>query len=158
MTHQNNDFRSFFGITDALKIHDFHRFFSQLRYWYCSSLGRTNSTNGKTAIQTKQATVTAHAGDEKNLNTRFGIMWAIGVTTYKSEIWIVTVRDRPIYRADIWVLPIYRYPPKWPILSASVGVDKMLLYSSRMQTTCKRKHNEPSQDSYLAATLAGAFS
>jgi len=27
-----------------------------------------------------------------------------------------------------------------------------------MQTTCARKHNEASQDSYLAATLAGAFS
>jgi len=27
-----------------------------------------------------------------------------------------------------------------------------------MQTTCARKHNKPSQDSYLAATLAGAFS
>jgi len=27
-----------------------------------------------------------------------------------------------------------------------------------MQTTCARKHNEPSQDSYLAAPLAGAFS
>jgi len=39
-----------------------------------------------------------------------------------------------------------------------VGVDKTLLYSSHMQTTCTRKRNEPSQDSYLAATLAGAFS
>jgi len=51
-------------------------------------------------------------------------------------------------------------------VSASVGVGKtvlysshkMLLYSSRMQTTCARKHNEPSQNSYVAATLAGAFS
>ena len=34
----------------------------------------------------------------------------------------------------------------------------MLLYSSRDQTTCARKHNEASQDSYLAATLAGVFS
>jgi len=33
-----------------------------------------------------------------------------------------------------------------------------LLYSSHMQTTYTRKHNEPSQDSYLAATLAGVFS
>jgi len=32
------------------------------------------------------------------------------------------------------------------------------VYSSRMQTTCARKHNEPSQDIYLAATQAGAFS
>jgi len=68
-------------------------------------------------------------------------------------------RDRPIYRADIWVLPIYRYRPRWPIWSASVGVDKTLLYHSRMQTICARKNNKPSQDSYLAATmLAGAFS
>jgi len=70
--------------------------------------------------------------------------------------------DRYIGLADIWangwVLPIYGYRPDWPILSASIGVDKMLLYSSRMQTTCTRKHNEPSQDSYLAATLAGVFS
>jgi len=27
-----------------------------------------------------------------------------------------------------------------------------------MQTACARKHNEPSQDNYLAATLAGVFS
>jgi len=34
---------------------------------------------------------------------------------------------------------------KRPILSASVGVDKTLLYSSRMQTTCARKRNGPAQ-------------
>jgi len=45
-----------------------------------------------------------------------------------------------------------------PILSASAGVDKTLLYSSRMQKTCTRKHNKPSQDSHFATTLAGAFS
>jgi len=39
-----------------------------------------------------------------------------------------------------------------------VGVEKTLLYSSRMQTICARKQNEPSQDSYLAAMSAGAFS
>jgi len=66
-------------------------------------------------------------------------------------------RDRPTYWADIWVSMIYRYRPKLLILSASVGVDKTLLYSSHIQTTCTRKHNEPSQDSYLSATLAGAF-
>jgi len=60
----------------------------------------------------------------------------------------VKSRDRPIYqpRANIWVLPIYRYQPKRPILSASAGVVKTLLYSSRIKTTCTRKHNEPSQD------------
>jgi len=47
---------------------------------------------------------------------------------------------------------------KQPILSASVDVDKMLLYSSYMQTTCIRKHNEQCQDNYLAAMLAGVFS
>ena len=57
---------------------------------------------------------------------------------------------------DIWALPMYR--PKRLILSATVGVDKTLLYSSRMQTTCARKHNEASLDSYLAATLAGLVS
>jgi len=51
------------------------------------------------------------------------------------------------------VLPIYQYSPKQPILSASVSVDKTLLYSSRIQTTCARKHNEASQDSYLAKTF-----
>jgi len=39
----------------------------------------------------------------------------------------------------------------------SVGVDKTLLYSSRIQTTCARKHNEASQGSYLTAWLAGGF-
>jgi len=62
------------------------------------------------------------------------------------------IRDvRCIGQADIWVLPIYWYQPKWPLLSASVGVDKT-------QITCARKHNEPRRDSYLAAMLAGAFS
>jgi len=44
------------------------------------------------------------------------------------------------------------------LVSASVGVDKTLLYSSCIQSTCARKHNEPSHDSYLAAMLAGTFS
>jgi len=63
-----------------------------------------------------------------------------------------------IHRVDIWVSPVYWYWPTRPILSASVGVDKTLLYSSCTKTTCSRKHNKPSQDSYLAAMLAGAFS
>jgi len=60
----------------------------------------------------------------------------------------------------IWVLPINQYRPKRPYLSASVGVDKTLLYSSSIQTICARKHNEASQDNYLTvtATLAGAVS
>jgi len=66
-------------------------------------------------------------------------------------------RDRPIYQL-VWFLPIYRYRPKWPILLASVCVDKTLPYSSRIQTTCARKDNKPSHDIYLAATLTGAFS
>jgi len=41
---------------------------------------------------------------------------------------------------------------------ASVGVDKTLLYTSPIHTTCERKHNKPSQDSYLATMPAGAFS
>jgi len=41
---------------------------------------------------------------------------------------------------------------------STVGIDKTLLYSSDIQTICARKHNEASQDSYLAATPAGAFS
>jgi len=60
--------------------------------------------------------------------------------------------------ADIWVLPIYWYRPKRPILSASIGVDKTLLYSSRIQTTYARRHNEASGNSYLTTTLAGAVS
>jgi len=43
-------------------------------------------------------------------------------------------------------------------ISASIGVDKRLLYSSRIQTTCARQHNEASQDSYPTAMLAGAVS
>jgi len=39
-----------------------------------------------------------------------------------------------------------------------VSVDKMLLYSLRIQTTCASKHYEPSQDSYLTAMLAGELS
>jgi len=70
------------------------------------------------------------------------------------ETTTVLSRDRPIYRANIWVLLIYRHQQ----LSDSVGVDKTLLYSPRIQTTYARKHNEPSKYSYLAATLAGAFS
>jgi len=66
--------------------------------------------------------------------------------------------DQYIGLVDIWVLPIYHYQPKRPILLASVGVDKTLLYSSRIQTICARKHNEASQDNYLTATLAGAVS
>ena len=54
-----------------------------------------------------------------------------------------------------WVSPIYRYRP---IVLASLGVDKTLLYSSCIQTTCIRKHNELGQDSYLAKTRTGAFS
>jgi len=43
-------------------------------------------------------------------------------------------------------------------VSASIGVDKTLLYSSRIQTTCARKHNEASRDSYRTTTLSGAVS
>jgi len=42
--------------------------------------------------------------------------------------------------------------------SALIEVDKTLLYSSRIQTTCARKPNEASQDSHVTATLAGAVS
>jgi len=43
-----------------------------------------------------------------------------------------------MYQAIFGFLPIYQYRPKQSILSASVGVDKMLLYSSHIQTTCAR--------------------
>jgi len=46
----------------------------------------------------------------------------------------------------------------WLILSALVGVDKMLLYSSRIQTTCTRKYSKTSQDSYFLAMLTEKFS
>jgi len=68
------------------------------------------------------------------------------------------IRDQPIYRL---IFGFYRYIGigqnnrfYWPPL----GVDKTLLYSSCIQTTCARKHNEASQDSYFTATLAGAVS
>jgi len=47
----------------------------------------------------------------------------------------VITRDRPKYRPIFVFLPIYRYRPKRPNLSASVGVDKTLLYSSRIRKT-----------------------
>jgi len=50
-----------------------------------------------------------------------------------------------------------RYRSKWLILLASVSIDKTLIYSWHVQTTCARKHSKPSQDRYLAATLADAF-
>jgi len=64
----------------------------------------------------------------------------------------LAIRDRPIFG-------FYQYIGigRFLIKSASVGVDKMLLYSSCIQRTWARKHNEPSQDRYLAAMLAGAF-
>jgi len=58
--------------------------------------------------------------------------------------WQNRIRDRPIFG-------FYRY-------IGIPGVDKTLLHSSRIQTTCARKHNEASQDSYLTAKLAGAVS
>jgi len=72
---------------------------------------------------------------------------------------IVEIRDRLIYRPGRYLgFTNILVSAKTADLSASVGLDKTLLYSSHMQTTCARKHNEPNQDSYLAATLAGAFS
>jgi len=56
----------------------------------------------------------------------------------------ISFRDCPIYRPqvdildDISVLPIYRHWSKQLVLSAVVGVDKTLLYSSCIQTTCAR--------------------
>jgi len=38
------------------------------------------------------------------------------------------------------------------------GWEPCVLYSSCIQSSCARKHNEPSQDNYLTATLAGVFS
>ena len=63
------------------------------------------------------------------------------------------VNDRKQRSADICVLPIYRYRPKYPILSTSVAVDKTLLYSSHIQTTCAREHNQASQQ--LSDSSAG---
>jgi len=59
-----------------------------------------------------------------------------------------------IFRANFF-LPPSKMPSRTPM---SIGVDKTLLYSSRIQTTCARKHNEASRDSYLTITLTGAVS
>ena len=64
------------------------------------------------------------------------------VKLWKLSLWLEI--DQYIDLADISV-------------SAPVGVDKTLLYSSRIQTTCARKHDKASQDSYLTARLAVAF-
>jgi len=51
--------------------------------------------------------------------------------------------------------PIFEF---WSILSALVGVDKTLFIPHACRQFASSKHNEPSQDRHLAATLAGAFS
>jgi len=71
----------------------------------------------------------------------------------------VTIRDRWIYRADIWVLLIYRYRPKWPILSALLGVDKTLSYSFLTHSDNLRKKAQRNKSrQFLVAMLTGLFS
>ena len=74
-------------------------------------------------------------------------------------LFYIWTRDRPIYRP---IFGFYRYISIgqniclnrcWHnaviiITKHSVSIDKMLSYSSHMQTTCTRKNNEPSRDSY----------
>ena len=85
----------------------------------------------------------------------------------RQECYIVGIEwrlERPIYQPG-WY--ISRYLGFTDILILAKMADfislsrcwqKMLLYSSHIQTTCSRKHNKASQDSCLAATLASAFS
>jgi len=73
-------------------------------------------------------------------------------------VWLLLEIDRHIGLVDISVQYLGFTDISVSSKTASVGVDKMLLYSSRIQTTHARKHNEPSQGSYLEATLAVAFS
>jgi len=47
------------------------------------------------------------------------------------------------------------------IMAKCIGLSRCcqtLLYSSCIQSSCTRKHNKASQDSYLTAMLAGVFS
>jgi len=75
-----------------------------------------------------------------------------GYCAFQYGKFVVKIRGRPTYLPG-------RYLGFADILvSASVDVGKTLLYSSRMQTTCARKHSESSQDSCLATMLAGSFS
>jgi len=64
---------------------------------------------------------------------------------------------------ELFKLEINRYIGRYLgftdiLVSASIGVDKTLIYSSLIQATCARKYNEASQDSYLTTTLAHAVS
>jgi len=59
---------------------------------------------------------------------------------------IPCIRDQPIYQPGRWpIFGFYRYIGIGQNSWFSVGVDKTLLYSSCIQTTCARKHNEASQ-------------
>jgi len=90
-----------------------------------------------------------------------------GAYVYRFSLYIecllVFIRDRPIYRPGQYIGPICKFHQYIGIgqngqFYQPLVVDKMLLYSSHIQTTCVRKHYEPSQDSYLASAPAGGFS
>jgi len=85
-------------------------------------------------------------------------VWHVADQTYSHILFLKLETDRYIGRylgfTDISISAI----AKTADIIGSVGVDKTLLYSSRMQTTCARKHNEASHNNYLTVTLGGAFS
>jgi len=57
-----------------------------------------------------------------------------------------------------WVLPTYQYQPKWLIfISLSKCSPNVVIFLTHADIL-RKKHSKTSQDSYLAATLAGAFS
>jgi len=76
-----------------------------------------------------------------------------GLTLLKIDWYIAWLMYQPIFGFCQYIA---RCLPKQPILLALVGIDKRLLYSLDMQTTCTRKHNEQRQDSYPAA-MRSAF-
>jgi len=81
------------------------------------------------------------------------VLWQFHISKALKTIFMT--RDRPIYRPGRYISQYLDFTDI--SVSAPVGVDKTLLYSSRIQTTCARKHDKASQDSYLTARLAVAF-
>jgi len=103
------------------------------------------------SIHSWRCTITNEMSHERLFKHKHWSSFGVSIPTCWAHQ--VMCRDRPIFG-------FYQYIGigQNGRISASIGVDKTLLYSSRIQTTCTKKHNESSQDSYLTTTLAGAVS
>ena len=85
---------------------------------------------------------------QQNIYIYTACLWRKSPKSWNEGTWLqqhfcsIRSRDQPIYRPGRYIGPYLDFTDT-PV-SASVGVDKTLLYSSRIQTTCARKHNEAS--------------